>query len=102
MIRGTTPTHSFILPFSVDMIDDCSIAYAQKGHLKLVKQFNDCVLQDNVISTTLNQDETLGFNPCTPYVEVQLKVKLKSTQEVLATDIFKKSLKDILDEEVME
>lgn len=98
MTRGTTPTHSFVLPFAADMIEECSIAYSQKGQTRLIKRTEDCILEENIVSTKLSQQETLGFDECV-YVEIQLKVKLKGSEEVLATDIFKKAVKDILDVE---
>ena len=72
MIRGTTPTHTFTLPFDVSVIKEIHVIYAQ-GRVKLVKKKADCELSGNEVKVRLSQEETLMFCAALPF-KVQVRV----------------------------
>ena len=72
MIRGSTPTHTFTVPFETDTIDELHIVYSQNGIVKVKKTKEDCKLKDRKIETTLSQEDTLQFTDA--YVHIQLRV----------------------------
>lgn len=74
MIRGTTPTHIFTLPFDGELITKLNIAYAQGGRIVLEKELADCHIEGNKISVTLTEDETLLFDSNKAMAEIQLRV----------------------------
>lgn len=49
IIRGTTPTIRFKLPFETDVIQNCEV-YLSQPNLLIVKRKNDCILQGNIIA----------------------------------------------------
>ena len=103
MIKGTTPTLHYNLPFSTDLIKSAEIVVeyvdANKS-VKIIKTLNDCVLGDNCISTSLTQEETLQL-PAPSTVNIQLRV-LRTDELALATEVQKVSVKRLLKEDVIE
>ena len=73
MMRGTNPTHTFTLPFNVDVIDKVRILYAQNEKVVFVKETESCTLENNTIVTRLTQEDTLAIDHKRP-VEVQIRV----------------------------
>lgn len=98
MIRGTTPTHIFELPFQAKILDEVKVSYAQAKEVVVEKDTEDCTLEENTITVKLTQEETLRFSPI-GNVDVQLKVKT-SDSTVLATRAMRVNIEDILNEEV--
>ena len=62
MIRGTTPTHSFYIPFSVDEIEDINVIYGQNDTMLFKKAKEDCLITNNKVVVSLTADETLLFD----------------------------------------
>lgn len=77
MIVGTTPTHTFNIPFDTAAINTVRVIYSQNDTAILVKKTEDCELKDNVVSVTLTQADTFLFDHKSP-VEIQLRVFPKS------------------------
>lgn len=103
MIRGTTPTLLFNLPFSASIIKSAEITIKYIDGLKKVlitKYLADCELGETSISTKLTQEETLQF-PAPAMVQVQLRI-LTTDDTALATEIYKVSVKKLLADEVIE
>lgn len=73
MIVGTTPTHTFNIPFDVSNIAMVRVIYAQNNNVVLTKTNEDCVLEDNTVSVTLTQEDTFLFDHTLP-VEIQLRI----------------------------
>lgn len=71
MVRGTTPTLTFTLPFSTGDITDAWITFAQYGTVKIDKPFSACSCSENKLSVTLTQAETLMLS-CDCVTEIQL------------------------------
>ena len=99
MIRGTTPTHIFRLPFSVLAIQDVRVIYAQRDEQILVKETADCTLEGNRISVTLTQEDTFKFDH-SKCVQIQLRVSTAGGQ-VLASQIKHIDVEKCLDSEVI-
>jgi hypothetical protein len=99
MIRGTTPTHTFNLPFDTYLIGKIKISYAQDGNVVLTKEKDDCTLQGNAVKVRLTQEETLKFNA---RYKVQIQVRVLTTEnDSLASKIYERSMEDILEDGVL-
>ena len=100
MIRGTTPTHIFTLPFDTSKISSARVTYAQGEQVVLTKETGACAFDGDTITVRLTQEETLLFS-CKKMVEIQLRVRLLDG-ETMSTDIMRKSISECLDGEVLE
>jgi hypothetical protein len=98
MIRGTTPTHTWVLPFDASLLKEVSITYSQNDENIIKKTEEDCTMEGNRISITLSQEDTLKLEPKVR-TTVQLKV-MTSNDSVMATKPKNISVSDIQDEEV--
>lgn len=47
MIRGTTPTLEFILPFDTSLLAEAYVTLAQAGDVVLDKPLSECTLDGN-------------------------------------------------------
>ena len=99
MIRGTTPTHTFELPFDVSLIKEAKIIYSQSDTQVLCKKAAECEMQGNTITVTLSQEETFKFD-CKKMVQIQVRI-LTHKAEALATDVMEVPVKKCLDDEVI-
>lgn len=100
MIRGTTPTHTFTLPFDTGEITALRVSYAQRGLVLLTKSEADCTLSGATVTLTLTQEETLRF-AAGERVQIQLRVRCEDGS-VLASRVLAASVEDCLLEEVIE
>lgn len=62
MIQGSTPLHTFVLPFKTEMIQAVRIIYEQKNKVVLSKETKDVSMDENTIALRLSQEETLLFD----------------------------------------
>ena len=99
MIRGTTPKHTFALPFSTDLIASARVIYSQNSKPVLVKTGDDLTLVDNRIELILSQAETFLFQ-CARNVEMQVRV-LTHEGNVLNSHIVKVPVGRCLESEVL-
>ena len=103
MIRGTTPTLLFNLPFSAALIKSAEITIQYIDELKkvlILKTLDDCKLGESSISTMLTQEETLQF-PAPATVLIQLRV-VTTDDTILATEPQSVTVKKLLAEDVIE
>lgn len=103
MIRGTTPTLLYNLPFLASIIKSAEITIEYVDNFKKVlmtKTLEDCELGEKSISTTLTQEETLQL-PASATVLVQLRV-LTTDNKALATEPEAVKVKKLLAEGVIE
>lgn len=100
MRRGTTPTHTFTLPFDVSMISKLHIIYAQNEQVVLTKSESDATLDGNTVVVKLSQEETLLFD-CKRNTEVQVRV-LTLGGEAITSDIIRVATERCLENEVIE
>lgn len=98
MIRGTTPTFSFRLPFETSEIKSAFITIRSK-RVEVEKGLDDCTLNGRIIETKLTQEETLKL-PKDNDAKIQLRV-LTNDDEALATDIYTIKVSEILKEGVI-
>lgn len=99
MIRGTTPTHIFKLPFEKDVIKAIRIIYAQNNQIVLVKNTEDCVLENGTATVKLTQEDTLSFDS-SKSVEIQVRV-LTAGEDALVSNIKCISVERCLDKDVI-
>lgn len=99
MIRGTTPTHIFTLPFETKLISNIRIIYTQGGERILVKEIGDCQLDGSTVTVRLTQEETFRFD-CNKYVEIQVRV-LTAEKDALNSTPIKVSVERCLENEVI-
>ena len=99
MMRGTTPTHIFTLPFDNSLISKLRIIYVQGDKKVLVKEHEDCQIEGNTATVKLSQLETFLFDHM-KQVEIQLRVLTKGG-DALNSYPMKVSVERCLDNEVM-
>ena len=106
MIRGTTPTLEFKLPFLASSIKSAQILISYVDNYKEVvieKTLDECALGEMSISTELTQEETLAFPaPVTAEVQLRVVVTQDGKDTTLATDIYKVKVKKLLKDGVLE
>lgn len=100
MYRGTTPKHTFTLPFDCAEITKLSIAYAQGDDVIVEKTLSDCEINGNTLSVILSEEETLRFDVNKRCAEIQLRVARGETKS--ASDILKVPVDRILKEGCLE
>ena len=100
MIRGTTPTHIFELPFDTDLIDKVKVIYAQDDEIIVTKEQTACECAANVVSVKLTQEETLKFD-CRKSVQIQMRVLTKDG-DALASEIKLVDVEKCLESKVFE
>ena len=96
IVRGTTPTLTFTLPFSAEQVAAAYVSFKQKDRLVLEKAAGaaGCACQDNQIAVTLTQEETLAFVGCCK-VEMQVRVR-SATGQALASKIVTAYVEDVI------
>lgn len=99
MIRGTTPTHTFTIPFDVSGIAKVKIIYAQDDKVMCEKTTENCTLEGTNIRTTLTQEDTLKFDHKTS-VQIQVRI-LTHGGQALASVVEKVGVSQLLDDEVL-
>ena len=100
MRQGTTPKHTFTLPFSVPGNSVVRVIYAQNGEIVLVKTGSDVDVLVNEVSTTLTQEETLSFDSNAQNTEIQIRILMPDGSAV-ASDIIRVSVKKCLEDKVI-
>ena len=99
MIRGTTPTLEFVLPFDANVLTTVYVTFAQKGEIVLEKTLEDCVCGDNRITVKLTQEETLKLVGGS-FTEIQIRAKTEDGN-ALASNIMYEATERILKEDVI-
>lgn len=99
MIRGTTPTLTFNLPFKTSVIKSAYLTIRCMGE-EIEKTLADSNLGATSITFTLTQEETLKL-PKSRRAEMQLRI-LTTNNEALATIIYDVEVEDVLKEGVIK
>ena len=84
MTRGTTPTHTFRLPFDGSMVAEAMVIYAQNDVEVFHKDTYDCTVKGNTIKVTLDQEDTLMLSHSS---NVQIQLKVKTTEGVVLVSV---------------
>lgn len=99
MRLGTTPKHTFTIPFDASLIKELKVTYAQSKKIVLEKYLDDFEVNGRELSITLTQEETFLFNEDI-IVEIQARV-LTLGGDVLVSDISIATADRCLDREVL-
>jgi hypothetical protein len=86
MIRGTTPTLRFSIPFDADLLEEAYATLSQNDKVVVERSLKDFKVDGRTLSVTLTQEETLKLQ-CEVKTEIQMRVKTK-TGEALASDVY--------------
>lgn len=102
MIRGTTPKHTFKVPFNADEALCVRVVYRQ-GDTKVRKTDVDLNKSGNTVSVRLGQEDTLAFKANGDAVKAQISAKIKIEEEELVAKSKVISIKcyETLDDEVL-
>lgn len=102
MRRATTPTHTFTFPAEVPVtgLDEILITYSQDGKTILEKTDENLTIndEDNSVTYTLNQDESLKFAPGKALIQVRAK---SDNGTILASQMLWMEVKPVLNSERM-
>lgn len=99
MIRATTPTHSFTLPFDYNSyVEKILISYFQDDKIVLEKTESDVEIDGKIVSYKLTQQETNLFSD--GIVKIQVRV-ITLNQDALVSNIYHMAVKDVLNDEVL-
>ena len=99
MRKGTTPTLTFRLPYTVDQLSDIKVTIAQDDVI-LEKRLDDFKASDTTVYVTLTQDETFLFDDDS-VAEVQLRA-VSTHGEALASKVYNFFVGRCLDKEVLK
>lgn len=96
MIRGTTPTITFHIPFDTSEIDALSVAFAQKGEVVINKDLDAVALDGNSIIVNLSETDTLMLDASKVFVEMQIRIRMgdKAMASQIMTEKVERILKD--------
>lgn len=98
MVRGSTPTFVFSLPFPSDYVSTAKITFAQ-GCAVVERDLATCVCNGNDIKLTLTQEETLCFRSG---AKIDIQLAVKAGEFVFRSRIYKVDAEKALNEEVLE
>lgn len=99
MRQGTTPKHTFNLPFAIPEGAVVRIIYKQGDSVVLVKTDQDCEINESSVSVRLTQEETFSFNEKRK-VRIQLRI-LTPEEEALESNIITRTVEECLEREIM-
>lgn len=99
MIRGTTPTLEFTIPFDTSELAEAFVTLSQNDTIIIDKALDDCKCDARKLSVRLSQEEMLKLS-CDCTTDIQVRVRTKAG-DALASDIFKESTDKILKDGVI-
>lgn len=99
MIRGTTPTLEFTVPFDTSILAEAWVTLSQNDAVVLNKQLKDCKCDKRKLSVSLTQEETLKLD-CECVTEIQIRARTLEG-EALASQIITEDTGRILKDGVI-
>ena len=99
MIRGTTPTLEFIIPFDTGQLAEAFVTLSQNEAVVIDKALEECQCDANKLSVRLTQEETLKLQ-CDFMTEIQIRAKTLEG-EAIASQIIKVNTERILKDGVI-
>lgn len=103
MYRVTTPTHTYTLPIETSSCKEILVSYRQNG-VTLDKHYQDGTLPSGMtlngkdVIVNLTQAETKAFDK--GFINVQVRA-LTNANKAFASQIFKITHKDVINEEIL-
>ena len=103
MVRGTTPTNTFKLPFYMEIADisEIYVSYSQNGKIKIEKSIGDLIIkyeENLVIVCVLTQEDTLKLSEG----KVKIQIRLKTSDGVaMASNIINTYASEVLKDGVI-
>lgn len=94
IIRGTTPTLEFALPFPAEELVEAYVTICQLGAVVIDKPLTECQCEERKLVVTLTQEETLKLD-CDCLSEIQIRAKTVGG-EAIASNIIQTSTGRIL------
>ena len=70
---GSTPTHTFTLPFGTDILRNFKITYGQDDKILITKYLANCECDGCTVKLRLSQEETFLFDS-DKAVQIQMRV----------------------------
>ena len=99
MIRGTTPTLRFALPFKTETLEEAYITFMQDKEMIIEKTLKDCEKQEEALEMRLTQEDTLKFKEDRA-VEIQIRARTWGG-DAIASVIMRTQAKRILKDGVI-
>ena len=99
MRQGTTPTHTFTIPFDASAAAEVRVTYSVGGRVILRKETEDCQMDGTTVRVKLTQEETLRF-PAGHWFSAQLRA-LTTDGESMVSKIMREPVDPCLDSEVL-
>ncbi len=100
MVRGTTPTLTFTLPFPVSTLSALYINISQHYEsIQIEKSLSDCTISGNDVSVILTQDDTLKL-VAGRQAFIQVRVRT-SDGTALASEMIPCMVEDVLKDGVI-
>ena len=99
MIRGTTPTLEFVIPFDTSQLAEAFVTLSQRGNVVIDKALEDCHCGGNKLSVRLTQEETLKLE-CDCITEIQVRARTLEG-EAIASNIIRERTERILKDGVI-
>lgn len=100
MRRGTTPTHTFTLPFEIPEGAKLRIVYAQNERILVEHTTSACQINGAVVTTRLSAEETLRFDCREHYHEGRYQTYPVEIQVGIATALGDKLWSEIIETDV--
>lgn len=86
IVRGTTPTVSFGLPFSADLLAAGFVTVRQLGETVIEKEMSACVCDGSTLAAKFSQEDTLALKIGSP-AKIRLVVKTQGGDRLETKDI---------------
>lgn len=99
IFRGTTPTLTFNLPFSVSRVTYGQIAFWQDDEVLFVRDTNGAALAGERIVLTLTEGETMKLDDNGPTVSMQMRIV--SGEKILSSCVMQDVVGRLLDESLL-
>ncbi len=99
LIRGTTPTLEFALPFPAEALAEAFVTISQSDTVVLDKPLSACNCNGKMLMVRLTQEETLRLD-CNCMSEIQIRARTLEG-EAIASDIVRVSTARILKDGVI-
>ena len=97
IIPGTTPTHTFTVPFATSYLQSLRIFYADGNNILLTKELTDATLSGNQIIIELTQAETLLFKGY-KNISIQCQVLNSEDESFVSTSVTVRVLSSVVKE----